>query len=90
MEAASSWYETQRKHLGSDFLAEVDRALARISKHPRAGAPVPGVDDEEIRRMSFHRFPYHIVYLELPDRYQILAIAHDRRRPFYWRSRISS
>lgn len=34
------------------------------------------------------RFPYHVVYLELPDRLQILAVAHDRRRPGYWKTRV--
>lgn len=29
------------------------------------------------------RFPYHVVYIEPSDRLQILAIAHDHRRPGY-------
>jgi hypothetical protein len=27
------------------------------------------------------QFPYHVIDLELPDRLEILAVAHDRRRP---------
>jgi hypothetical protein len=36
------------------------------------------------------RFPYHVVYIELPDRLQVLAVAHDRRRPAYWVGRLRS
>jgi hypothetical protein len=49
---------------------------------------VPGVSDQTIRRRPVRRFPYHVVYIELADRLQILAIAHDRRRPGYWVGRL--
>jgi hypothetical protein len=29
-----------------------------------------------------------VVYIELPDRAQILAVAHHRRRPRYWIGRV--
>lgn len=51
-------------------------------------ARVWGVADEGIRRRAVRRFPYHLIYLELPDRLQILAVAHDRRRPGYWVGRV--
>jgi plasmid stabilization system protein ParE len=88
MEAASWWYERQRRGLGSDFLNAIDNATARILEHPRAGTPVPGIADDTIRRIALRRFPYHVVYMELTDRIQVLALAHDRRRPFYWRGRM--
>ena len=90
MEAATLWYEHQLKGLGAEFLAAVDQVLARITDYPHSGSPVPRLADETIRRMPLRRFPYHIVYMEFPDRYQILALAHDWRRPFYWRDRVSS
>lgn len=33
-------------------------------------------------------FPYHIVFLNLEREILVLAVAHDRRRPGYWASRI--
>jgi hypothetical protein len=33
------------------------------------------------------RFPYSIVYKEAADKIMIVAIAHQRRRPGYWRRR---
>jgi plasmid stabilization system protein ParE len=40
------------------------------------------------RRVLLHRFPVSVVFLELRDRIQILAIAHAKRSPGYWKSRL--
>ncbi|ABM18084.1 hypothetical protein Maqu_0989 [Marinobacter nauticus VT8] len=42
----------------------------------------------DIRRAPLHRFPLSIVYRERPDGFQVLAVAHDRRRPQYWLGRL--
>ena len=76
---AARWYETHRTGLGIEFLD---------AESPRVGTPVPGVSDQTIRRRPVRRFPYHVVYMELSDRLQMLAIAHDRRRPGYWVGRL--
>jgi toxin ParE1/3/4 len=88
MAEAARWYETHRAGLGGEFLDAVDTAVAGIAEIPRMGSPVPGVSDLAIHRRPVRRFPYHVVYMELPDRLQILAIAHDRRRPGYWVGRL--
>jgi plasmid stabilization system protein ParE len=88
MAEAARWYETHRVGLGTEFVEAIDNVVARISETPRMGSPVPGVADETIRRRSVRRFPYHLVYLEFLDRLQILAVAHDRRRPAYWVGRL--
>jgi hypothetical protein len=33
------------------------------------------------------RFPYALVFIELPDHFRVLAFEHARRRPLYWRER---
>jgi len=90
MAEAARWYESHREGLGIEFLDAVDVAVARIAETPSVGSMVPGVVDSDIRRGPVRRFPYHIVYLELADRLQILAVAHDRRRPGYWVGRLDS
>lgn len=86
--AAASWYEKQRSGLGTDFLAEVNRAVVRIADGPESGSRPPGVADADVRRILVKRFPYQVVYIVLPDRIQILAVAHYRRRPGYWAERV--
>jgi hypothetical protein len=41
-----------------------------------------------VRAMAVTRFPYHVIYLEVSDRIRILAVAHDRRKPGYWKTRL--
>jgi len=39
------------------------------------------------RRFLFHRFPFQIVYRVANDRIEVVAIAHGRRKPGYWKTR---
>ncbi len=81
-------YEAQRDGLGLRFISEVERVSALIAEQPGIGAPwtyskVP----EGVRRFPLRSFPYHVVYVEEP-RLVIVAVAHMRRRPGYWRARL--
>lgn len=83
------WYETQRQNLGIEFFDAVDAAIGRILDFPRLGSPVPIVRaDLPVRRIAVSRFPFHVVYLDTGEQIRILAVAHDRRKPGYWTSRV--
>lgn len=85
---AAIWYEKHRSGLGNEFLEAIDRTLQAIARFPKTGSPVAGVPAGlEVRRMPVRRFPFHVVYLELRGTIRVLAFAHDRRSPRYWRSR---
>jgi toxin ParE1/3/4 len=86
---AGRWYEERRSGLGLEFFDAIDVALRQIVRLPQAGAPVPLVHPElQVRRAPVARFPYHVVYLETLVDIRVLAVAHDRRRPAYWQSRL--
>lgn len=86
---AGRWYEDRRPHLGVEFFDAVDAVIDRIVAMPRAGALVPQMPPAlSVRRRAVTRFPYQVVYLERPTHIRILAIAHDRRKPGYWQSRL--
>jgi plasmid stabilization system protein ParE len=86
---AGRWYEARREHLGIEFLDAVDAPIDQIAALPGAGSTVGGLPAElTVRRRAVVRFPYHVVYLELPTHIRILAIAHDRRKPGYWQARL--
>lgn len=87
--AAGRWYEERRAGLGLDFLDTVDATIDHILKSPLAGAPVRQLPpDLLVRRVPVKRFPYHVVYLETNRTIRILAVAHDRRKPGYWKTRV--
>jgi hypothetical protein len=41
-----------------------------------------------LRKCFVRRFSYTIFYLELAEQIWIAAVAHQRRRPGYWRNRM--
>jgi plasmid stabilization system protein ParE len=87
--AAGRWYEGRRTGLGFEFFDAVDAAVGQVLALPRSGERVPRMPAElPVRRLAVKRFPYRVVYLETPPELRILAIAHDRRRPGYWKSRL--
>ena len=80
---AADFYDMACPNLGSVFVDEIQRAIGKISGFPEAAALVR----ERIRKMPLAKFPYSVIYSVSPDEIRILAIAHQKRRPFYWRNR---
>jgi toxin ParE1/3/4 len=39
------------------------------------------------RKFLLRRFPYAVVYRITESAIQVIAVAHGRRRPSYWKSR---
>ena len=82
--AAVQWYEEQRPGLGAEFFEAVVQSTTLIQAQPEIGTPYP---DHETRRVLVQRFPYQVVYRLTPDEIVILAVAHLKRRPGYWKNR---
>jgi plasmid stabilization system protein ParE len=77
-------YESTSAGLGGEFVTDVEDVLSRIRVFPRHGSPSAG----GVRRISLRRFPFSIVYLEGREGILIVAVAHQRRSPFYWQDRV--
>jgi plasmid stabilization system protein ParE len=89
-EASALWYRARRPGLGDEFFAEVEAALQRVVETPEAFAPAPGVAPRfGVRRAPVRRFPYYLVFLERESEIRVLAVVHARRRPGYWKHRLS-
>ena len=80
---ASVYYAQARPGLGDAFVAEVQRAVDALAASPLAGTEV----ESGVRWWLVRRFPYSVLYRVRDDHIRILAIAHQKRRPFYWRGR---
>ena len=83
LEEAALFYESRLAGLGKSFAAEVERTIALVREFPEAGSQV----GPRRRRVLVARFPYSIVYRHDSDAIVIVAVAHQRRRPGYWRWR---
>ena len=80
-----AYYQSRLPGLGADYIAEFDAVMARICRNP---SMYPTIADPEIHRAGFKRFPFHVIYREMPALIMVLAVAHERRRPSYWAGRI--
>jgi plasmid stabilization system protein ParE len=79
----------QRAGLGADLVRAIDAAVEAIAESPAIHALVAHLPAElTVRRARIRRFPYSLPFVELEAEFRILAVAHDRRRPRYWRHRM--
>ena len=85
---AVRWYEHRRVGLGLAPLSAVDAIVESIARWPRSGPVMDGLEALEVRRVPVSSFPYHVAYLIVDEQIEVLAIAHDRRRPTYWSDRV--
>ena len=75
--------ETRAAGLGLDLLNEVERVVSLLCDMPDIGERL----DHRRRRFPLNRFPYGVIYRVEGDTLRILALAHRRQRPSYWRAR---
>jgi plasmid stabilization system protein ParE len=81
---AALFYETASPGLGDDFLDDIQHAIDTARKHPELGAGVA----HGFRRMLIRRFPFTVIYAVESEQVVVVAVAHQRRRPEYWKGRM--
>ena len=82
-QAAYRWYRERNETAAQAFLAELDRAIEFISEGPMRWP----VYLHSTRHFLLRRFPFSVVYREVGEGLQVVAVAHGRRKPGYWKSR---
>jgi plasmid stabilization system protein ParE len=81
--AAAEWYRRRNDAAGAAFLAELDQAIDSVADAPdRWPSYLHGT-----RRFLLRRFPFLVVYRPVADGIEVVAVAHGRRRPGYWKGR---
>ena len=82
--AAARWYAERSATAAAAFSDEIDAAESSIVRLPDAWPAF----DHGTRRYLLRRFPFSVVYRVEPTRIVIVAVAHARRRPAYWKARL--
>jgi toxin ParE1/3/4 len=81
---AYDWYSQRSQQAAEAFQEELRAAGRAIERSPeRWTCYLFGT-----RRYLMKRFPFVIVYRVGNERIEIIAVAHGRRRPGYWRNRV--
>lgn len=83
-EGAAFYAREGGRTLAEAFVAEFSRSAALLRDCPELGARWQG----DFRRLPLRRFPYSIVYHPGTRALLIVALAHQSRRPSYWRRRV--
>ncbi len=81
---AFEWYFKRNPGAAGAFLTEIGAGMAQIASHPQL-YPSYTVNT---RRCVLSGFPYSVVFQEKDDIILVVAVAHAKRRPGYWRGRI--
>jgi len=79
------YYERDYPGRGHRFIEAVDEALARIVAAPDR---FPLLCEPDVRSVKVKRFPYRVVYVIVDNDVDVVAVAHAKRRPHYWRQRL--
>ena len=81
---ALRWYRAQSPIASVEFRKTVSRAIRDVAQSPQLWPMyLYGT-----RRFVIHRFPFSVVYLDDPDILTIIAVAHSKRKPGYWKHRV--
>jgi toxin ParE1/3/4 len=78
------WYAERDQKTARLFAGEISLAIEKIRRSPKRWPKYDG----SVRRYVFHGFPFQIIYnLDAAGTVHVLAVAHTRKRPGYWKSR---
>jgi plasmid stabilization system protein ParE len=79
-----AWYEARSAKAAANFEAAIEHALALIRNDPNQWP----ICDDQHHLYILRRYPYSIVYSVQDQTITVVAIAHARRRPNYWKDRV--
>lgn len=83
LKEAAIYLDNESIGLGDLFLDDVQEALDLLVFSPK----ISPVIQKNVRQNVLGMFPYYLIYTIVDFEVRILAVAHQRRRPFYWKYR---
>jgi plasmid stabilization system protein ParE len=81
---AAAYLAKDSLQAAESFMTEFTAAAQLLMQYPRIGA----VLDDDVRRLLLRKFPHQLIFRVLADEIRIYAVAHLKRRPNYWTSRL--
>jgi toxin ParE1/3/4 len=74
-------YDRESISAGSRFAEQINATIELMRERPMIGR----VNEYGERQFKVETFPYSIIYQLEPRRILVMAIAHHKRKPGYWR-----
>jgi toxin ParE1/3/4 len=81
---AFQWYESRSLSAALGFYEELNQILEAIQANPgQFLSHILGT-----RKALLNRYPLSVIFREQSEVIQVIAVAHAKRRPGYWGSRL--
>jgi plasmid stabilization system protein ParE len=84
LRAGRRWYFERSPLSATAFAHVVDNAVSRIAEAPTRYP----LAEHGTRKFVLQRFPFNIFYRPGEGEIVIVAVAHQKRRPGYWSTRL--
>ena len=82
-EAADYYRDHAARFIAERFVEDFEHVMRLAVGDPELGSRLSA----RSRSLLFRHFPYRLVYQAVADMLVVVAVAHQRRRPGYWRRR---
>lgn len=82
---ARDYYDDLSFGLGKSFVIEIEKTINIIKKNPLAYPIIK----KNLHKAVIMKFPYSVLYVIERERIYLLAIMHQKRKPLYWKNRIT-
>jgi plasmid stabilization system protein ParE len=82
---ALAYYNERDPAVAAGFVLDYQKLETQLLQFPNVGALVA----RNGRRLIFSKYPYQLVYRVEGEEIVIYAVAHQKRRPGYWRKRVA-
>ena len=80
---ALEWYAERSAIAARAFVHELNRVVSLAVRSPQTWPRSFG----NTRRIVFPRYPFELIFRLKDETVEIIAVAHQRRRPSYWADR---
>jgi plasmid stabilization system protein ParE len=84
-EAALTWYAERSPRAAGRFVVSLSETIEGISNSPQRFPPF----HSGTKRALVRRFPFLVIFRERSGQIEVIAVAHGKRRPGYWRKRLN-
>ena len=85
VDEAVAYFDEQRQGLGDRFEQDLLATINFVIEHPLSGKSL----NERVRKFRLRTFRYNLIYVIDELDIVVVAVAHHRRRPGYWHSRLT-
>jgi hypothetical protein len=79
-----NFLKNQSDNLDQLFLNEIKACFQKIQANPERYQII----EQNIHKLVVTRFPFNIIYEIYPEEIVIIAFAHQKRKPDYWKERL--